>query len=107
MANNGKNGKLYHSVKVSSLNNRRRGKHHDLTEGIIDELKMLQEGSALKIPLDNVGGVELANLRSAVHRAAAAGNIPIQTQADEKNFYVWRARIRSSSDSKNSPDLRS
>jgi len=42
-----------------------------------------------------VGGVELANLRSAVHRAASADNLEIETQADEKNFYVWlRKRSR-------------
>lgn len=80
---------LYRSVKVSSLGTARRGKHHDLMEGIVRELKMLREGSALEIPLSNVDGVELANLRSAVHRAAAADGVNIQTKADEKNLYVW------------------
>lgn len=92
MATTKKNGNRYRSVKVASLDNRRRGKHHDLMEGIIDELKVLQEGSALKIPLDEIGGIELANLRSAVHRAAAADKISIRTQADEENFYVWKAQ---------------
>ena len=80
---------LYGSVKVASLPSGRRGKHRDLTEGIVRELKALKEGMALIIPLANVGGVELANLRSAVHRAASADNLEIETQADEKNFYVW------------------
>lgn len=53
------------------------------------ELNMLKDGLALEIPLSRVDGVELANLRSAVHRAAAASGIIIQTQADEKNLYVW------------------
>jgi len=83
------NSKLYRSVEVSSLGNRRRGKHHDLIGGILRELKELRGGLALKIPLADVGGVELANLRSAVHRAATAENLAIETQADEKNFYVW------------------
>jgi hypothetical protein len=82
-------GKLYRSVKVASLGNRRRGKHHDLMGGIVEQLKTLQRGSALEIPLDEVGTVELANLRSAVHRAAAAVNVAIETQSDDKNFYVW------------------
>jgi len=81
--------KLYHSVRVVSLGNRRRGKHHDLVGGIMQELKALRAGSALVIPLADVGGVELGNLRAAVHRAAAADNLAIQTQSDEKNFYVW------------------
>jgi hypothetical protein len=35
-------------------------------------------------------GIELANLRSAVHRASAGSGITIETLADERNFYVWR-----------------
>jgi hypothetical protein len=38
--------------------------------------------------LSKVGGVELANLRSAVHRAAEVEKLAIETQSDEKNFYV-------------------
>ncbi len=89
---NGNGSKLYKSVRVASLPSRRQGKHHDLTEGIVRELKEVKEGMALVIPLASVGGVELANLRSAVHRAASADNLEIETQADEKNFYVWRRK---------------
>jgi hypothetical protein len=84
-----KNPKIYESVKIAKLTRARKGKHHDLTAGVIRELKMLREGSALKIPLSNVGGVEMANLRSAIHRAATADKLNFQTQADEQNFYVW------------------
>jgi hypothetical protein len=84
-----KNEKLYRSVKVAGLSKGRRGKHHDLMGGIIGELKTLKPGLALEIPLSEVGGVEMANLRSAIHRAAVADNLNIQTQADEKNLYVW------------------
>ena len=83
------NGNLYRAVKVSSLGTARRGKHHDLMEGIMRELRMLKVGSALEIPLSNVNGVEMANLRSAVHRAANDEGVNIQTKADEKNLYVW------------------
>ena len=81
--------KAYRSVKVASLGNRRRGKHHDLIGGIMQQLRTLQRGSALEIPLHEVDGVELANLRSAVHRAAATENVAIETQSDAQNFYVW------------------
>ena len=83
------NANRYRSVKVVNLGNRRRGKHHDLIGGIMQELRGLRGGMALVIPLTEVGGVELANLRSAVHRAASADSITIETQSDEKNFYVW------------------
>jgi len=81
----------YKSVAVSSLHQGRRGKHHDLVQGIVRQLNLLQSGSALEIPLATVGGIGLANLRSAVHRAAAAEGLAIETRANEDNFYVWKA----------------
>ncbi|HST11135.1 MAG TPA: hypothetical protein VLL05_12225 [Terriglobales bacterium] len=83
----------YRRVEVTSLNRNRRGKHYDLVEGIIQELRMAPFGSALEIPLADVGGIGLANLRSAVHRASTSADISIETLADEKNFYVWKKRV--------------
>ena len=84
-----KSTNLYRTMSVDGLPSGRRGKHYDLTDGIVRELKAVKEGMALIVPLASVAGVELANLRSAVHRAASADNLEIETQADEKNFYVW------------------
>jgi hypothetical protein len=56
----------------------------------LQELKVAPAGSALEIPLDDIGGIGLANLRSAVHRAATSESIAIETLADDKNFYVWK-----------------
>lgn len=81
----------YRQLSVTDLDRRRRGKHHDLVEGILDELKDAPAGAALEIPLADVGGIGLANLRSAVHRAATTVGLPIETLADEKNFYVWQS----------------
>ena len=80
----------YNRVDISSLHQGRRGKHHDLVHGILRELKLLPSGSALQIPLANVGGIGLANLRSAVHRAATSESVAIETVANEENFYVWK-----------------
>ena len=79
----------YRRVQVSGLDHGRRGKHYDLIEGIFAELETAPAGAALEIPLSDTG-VELANLRSAVHRAAASREMAIETLADEKNFYVWK-----------------
>jgi hypothetical protein len=84
-------GLKYRQVAVIGLKTGRHGKHHSLVEGIVGELATLKPGSALEIPLADVGGVGLANLRSAVHRAATANNLEIETVADNGNFYVWRA----------------
>ena len=80
----------YRRVEVTSLDKGRRGKHHDLVQGILQELKMLSPGAAMEIPLADVGGIGVANLRSAVHRASTTHGLEIETLADEKNFYVWK-----------------
>src|ERR1700674_257808 len=82
----------YRRVEVAGLDRGRRGKHHDLVVGIVKELEALSPGSAMEIPLADVGGIGLANLRSAVHRASTSHGLAIETLADEKNFYVWRKK---------------
>ena len=80
----------YRQVEISGLDKGRRGKHHDLVQKIVAEFKALPEGAAIEIPLDDVGGIGLSNLRSAVHRAATSHGLEIETLADEKNLYVWK-----------------
>jgi hypothetical protein len=84
----------YRQVDISALKTGRHGKHHDLVNGIVQELVTLKPGSALEIPLADVGGIGLANLRSAVHRAAASNNLNIETVADNEKFYVWNANSK-------------
>lgn len=80
----------YKRVQVEALNRGRKGKHHELVSGIIAELRTSPLGAALEIPMADVGGIGLPNLRSAVHRASAAAGIPIGTLADGSYFYVWK-----------------
>jgi hypothetical protein len=84
----------YRQVEISGLKTGRHGKHHHLVRGIVQELATLRPGSALEIPLADVGGIGLANLRSAVHRAAASSGLNIETVADEGKFYVWTAKSK-------------
>ena len=83
----------YRQVKINGLDKTRRGKHYDLVLGILEQLRTLPPGSAMEIPLADVGGNGLANLRSAVHRASTSHALEIETLADEKNFYVWRKKV--------------
>jgi hypothetical protein len=80
----------YRQVKIDGLDRGRRGKHFDLIQGILQQLTTLPPGSAMEIPLADVGGIGLPNLRSAVHRASTSHGLEIGTLADEQNFYVWR-----------------
>jgi hypothetical protein len=92
--NSGKSPKSvlkYDRVIVADLHRGRRGKHHDLVDGIFQDLESLPEGSAIKIPLDQIDGITLANLRSAVHRASLSRNLGTETLSDQNSFYIWKA----------------
>ena len=41
----------YRQVRIDGLDKGRRGKHHDLVLGILQELEGLPPGSAMEIPL--------------------------------------------------------
>lgn len=82
----------YRRVQVADLDRGRKGRHYDLVQGILRELRSLEAGAALEIPLAEVGGIGLANLRSAVHRASTSAGIEIETLADPTNFYVWKKK---------------
>jgi hypothetical protein len=81
----------YERVVLTDIRRSRRGKHHDLVGGIFQDLETLPAGSAIKIPLAEVDGTTLANLRSAVHRASASRGLGIETLSDEEHFYIWKA----------------
>jgi hypothetical protein len=81
----------YDRVVLANLRRNRRGKHHELIEGVFQDLETLPGGSAIKIPLANVDGITLANLRSAVHRASTSRGLGIETLSDQDNFYIWKS----------------
>ena len=80
----------YERVVLANLKRNRRGKHHDLIQGIFQDLETLPVGSAIKIPLAEADGITLANLRSAVHRASTSRDLAIETLSDDDNFYIWK-----------------
>ncbi len=87
----GKDGLHFSRVRVKDLPNNRRGKHFDLLNKILEDLTNAPSGSAVRVPLEETGGAGLANLRSAVTRATRSRGMKVETQSDEKYFYVWKA----------------
>ena len=81
---------IYETVRISDLRMGRRGKHHELLATILKNLESVPAGSALIVPLDSIGKVSLANLRSAVSRSGKAHGLSLVTYSDEKNFYLWK-----------------
>jgi hypothetical protein len=80
----------YSRVPVSTLKKSRKGKHHALVLKIMEDLRGVEGGYAVKIPLSSTEGVSVLNLRSAITRAAAKEDIHIATSADDENFYAWK-----------------
>jgi hypothetical protein len=78
----------YQRVRVENLNKSRKGKHHELMDKIMEDLRKVEAGFAVQIPLDTVS---VLNLRSAIVRAATKENIKIVTSSDGVFFYAWKA----------------
>jgi hypothetical protein len=77
------------SVPLSSLRQRRRGKHHELMQQVLKGLTELSNDAALKVPL---GGRQAKDIRSAVFRVAASQNLQVSSSSDDDNLYVWKKR---------------
>jgi hypothetical protein len=80
-------------IALSSLRQKRRGKHHELVGKVIKELKSAADATAIQVPLSRLKGVSAPDFRSAISRAASAEGLKISTYSDAVNFYVW---VRSS-----------
>ena len=96
MAKRGKQSKRsrypnYGRVLIEDLKKSRKGKHHDLMNRIMEDLRKSEVAFAVQIPLSETGDVSILNLRSAIGRAAAKEKLKIMTSSDDEYFYVWKA----------------
>jgi hypothetical protein len=82
--------KKFERVALDELRQGRRGKHDELMARILSELSALPEGEAIKVPLADIKGVSLANLRAAVARATSSRGLKIATYSDAENLYLWQ-----------------
>ena len=85
----------YETVPLEQLRQGRRGKHHKLVDVIIAALAKLPDNEAMKIPLETVQGVSLANLRSAVTRATKSRGVKIATFSDGESLFLWKRTAHS------------
>jgi hypothetical protein len=92
--NSKKNSKPMHfsTVYLHSVPAGRRGKHNEIVGKILEDLEALQDGTALRIPLESFGSQKLANVRAAVSRATKKRKMEIETTSDGRYFYLWFAR---------------
>lgn len=68
----------------------RNGKHKEIVNAILRDLKGLSNGHSLKIPLSELPDNKV-NIRSALNRATRKLRQPVATATDEEFLYVWNS----------------
>ena len=84
------NGPLHFPAVPLAEANGRAGKHHKIISDILSDLAKLDQYSAIKIDLAEVGKKK-ADLRAAIHRAANKKKLDLVTTSDERHLYVFRS----------------
>jgi hypothetical protein len=78
----------YKTMTQSSVPQGRNGKHKGVVSAILEDLSKLQDGSAIKVPLESLAESK-EKVRSALNRAARKAGLKVQTASDEGFLYVW------------------
>jgi len=86
----------FESVLQVDVPQGRDGKHKAIVTRLLREILQLAEGSALKVPLEQLPDSK-ANIRAALSRAARQNNLPLATSSNDEFLYIWRTGKNSSS----------
>jgi len=70
----------------------RNGKHKSIVTTIIDDLDQLKDGSAIKVPLDELADSK-EKVRSALNRATRKAGRKVATASDGTYLYVWNESL--------------
>ncbi len=79
----------FESVLQVDVPKGRDGKHKQIVELLLNDIRQLQKGSALKIPLSALPDTK-ENIRAALSRASRQKEIDIATSSDDQFLYVWK-----------------
>jgi hypothetical protein len=72
----------------------RNGKHKIIVSTILRDLDRLKDGSAIKIPLAELGDTK-EKVRSALNRATRKAGRSVATVTDKDYLYIWNVRAQS------------
>jgi hypothetical protein len=87
----GRNGSTnFETILQGALPHGRKGKHYALLTQVLGDLQQLANESAMRIPLADYPEHEIADLRSAIHRATAKAGLTVFTSSDDEFLYVWK-----------------
>jgi hypothetical protein len=81
----------FKTMAVPDVPRGRSGKHKQIVSRILSDLEQVQEGVALKIPLDDLAESK-EKVRSALNRATRKASLYVATASDEKFLYVWNEK---------------
>jgi hypothetical protein len=79
----------FESMPQSDVPKGRDGKHKNIVELLLSDIRQIESGSALKVPLSALPDTK-ENIRSALSRATRQRGIDIATSSDEDFLYVWK-----------------
>jgi hypothetical protein len=77
------------SVLQADVPKGRDGKHKQIITQLLNDIKRLDKGSALKIPLSELPDTK-ENIRSALSRAARQQGLDLSTSSGDDFLYVWK-----------------
>ncbi len=80
--------RVFQSMQQIDVPQSRNGKHRKIVTTIVDDVKSLASGAALKVPLAALQDSK-ENGRSALSRECKKRKIVIATAVDDKYLYVW------------------
>lgn len=79
----------FQSILQADVPKGRDGKHKRIISQLLSDIAQLSEGSALKIPLDQLPDTK-ENIRSALSRAANQKAINLATSSNDEFLFVWK-----------------
>lgn len=81
----------FQSILQAEVPKGRDGKHKLIVTQLLNDLSQLPEGSALRIPLEDLPDSK-ENIRSALNRATRQRDMDVATSSDNEFLYVWKPR---------------
>ena len=80
----------FQSILQTEVPKGREGKHKKIITTLLQDIRGLKEGSALKVPLAELPDTK-ENIRSALSRAAAQQGLQIATSSNDEFLYIWNS----------------
>lgn len=86
----------YKTMPLSDVPHGRKGKHSEIVNKILADLKQVREGTALKVPLEGLD-FSKEKVRSALNRATRKAGKVVATASDDNFLYVWTEKAEEAS----------